>query len=176
MFLIRSFLREHDMKRSLLKVSLGLLVAFGTVLLVPACSFELLATGDLPADNNTPPVEDDDSVTSNKITVQFINLTEDQAVEVEFYVEEEPIDRIPDELFVAANLITRSIGVAGSGLVPPRTADEISLDCNPNLIFGTRGGRFLDAESGDEVGEGEPRCRYIIFILFGRELHKRAVA
>ena len=145
------------MKRSSLNVSLGLLGAFVSVLLLPGCSFELLATGDLPADTTAPPVDGDDSAMANKVTVRFINLTEDQAVDVEFYVEEEPIDRIPDELFVAANLIQRSIGVAGSGLVPPRSADEISLDCNPDLIFGTRGGRFLDAESGDLEGEGKPR-------------------
>lgn len=165
------------MKRSSLNVSLGLLGAFVSLLLIPACSFELLATGDLPADTIMPPV-DDDPGTANKVTVRFINLTEDQAVDVEFYVEQEPIDNIPDDLFVAGNLITRSIGVAGSGLVPPRTADEISLDCNPDLIFGTRGGRFLDAESGDLVGEGEPRwvqegplglCGTVVAIEFFRD-------
>ena len=105
--------------------------------------------------------------------------------EVEFYVEQEPIDNIPDDLFVAANLITRSIGVAGSGLIPPRSADEITLDCNADLIFGTRGGRFLDAESGDEVGAGEPRwvqegplglCGAVVAIEFfrdGSEFHTR---
>lgn len=166
------------MKRSSLNVSLGLLGAFVSVLLVPGCSFELLATGDLPADTSTPPIDDEESNSSNKVTIRFINLTEDQAVDVEFYVEEEPIDRIPDELFVAANLIRRSIGVAGSGLIPPGRADEISLDCNPDLVFGTRGGRFLDAESGDLVGEGEPRwvqegplglCGTVVAIEFFRD-------
>ena len=71
MFLNRPLLKEHDMKRSSLNVSLGLLGAVVSVLLVPGCSFELFATGDLPADTGTPPIDDNGTVIQSRCNRMF---------------------------------------------------------------------------------------------------------
>lgn len=93
------------------------------------------------------------------VRVVFRNLTEDEAVEVEFYATQEPLAVIPDDLFDSANdfLVVRNIGVGGRGVIAPGETDVIELDCGEGLVLGTTGGLFLDNETGDELGTGTRR-------------------
>jgi len=94
---------------------------------------------------------------ANVVTVRFVNLTDTSAVDVQFYVSNEAIESVPDDLFVDANLVTRSIGLAGSGIIAPRATDSIQLPCASDLTLGSLGGVFTEAESGDVLGTGQSR-------------------
>lgn len=91
------------------------------------------------------------------VTVRFVNLTDTAAVDVQFHVSNETIESVPDDLFVDENLVTRSIGLAGSGIIAPRATDAIQIPCAPDLTLGSLGGVFAEAESGDVFGTGQPR-------------------
>ncbi len=91
------------------------------------------------------------------MTVQFVNLTDSTAVDVQFFVSNEVIEPVRDNLFAEENLVTRSIGLAGSGIISPRATDSIPLPCTPGLTIGTLGGVFTEAESGDVFGTGQER-------------------
>jgi len=91
------------------------------------------------------------------VTVRFVNLTDTTAVNVQFYVSNETIESVPDDLFVEENLVTRSIGLAGSGIIAPRATDAIQIPCAPDLTLGSFGGVFAEAESGDVFGFGQSR-------------------
>lgn len=95
----------------------------------------------------------------DNVQVVFRNLTENEAVEVEFYATEEPLEVVPDDLFDPANdyLVVRNIGVGGRGVIAPGETDSIAVDCGAGLILGTLGGLFVDNESGDELGTGTRR-------------------
>jgi hypothetical protein len=93
-----------------------------------------------------------------QVAVRFANTTLNEAVNVQFYASSNILEQVPDDLFAdPENLVTANLGVAGTGLIEPGEKDEITLDCDENLIFGTLGGLFLDNESGDERGNGERR-------------------
>ena len=91
------------------------------------------------------------------VTVRFRNLTTSDAVDVEFFATNEPVDNLPDDLFLDSNSVTASIGLAGSGLIGPGQEDEIEFPCTEDLVLGTLGGTFLDDESGDPQGTGDQR-------------------
>lgn len=91
------------------------------------------------------------------VTVRFRNLTTSDAVDVEFFATNEPLDNLPDDLFLDSNSVTASIGLAGSGLVGPGQEDEIEFPCTEDLVLGTLGGTFLDDESGETQGTGDQR-------------------
>jgi hypothetical protein len=89
------------------------------------------------------------------VTIRFINASSDQAVQVEFYATNEPLEAIPDELFADDTyLVNQSIGVAGSGLLEPQSGDEIDFECTETLTIGTLGGEFRDNETGEVLGRG----------------------
>jgi hypothetical protein len=93
-----------------------------------------------------------------RVAVRFANTTLNEAVNVQFYGSSDILEQVPDDLFAdPENLVTANLGIAGTGLIEPGERDEIILDCDENLIFGTLGGLFLDNESGDERGNGERR-------------------
>lgn len=90
------------------------------------------------------------------VTIRFINESPDAAVQVEFYATNEPLEAIPDELFADDTFLVRAnIGLAGSGLIGPRDADEIEFECTDELAIGTRGGEFRDNETGEVLGRGD---------------------
>ena len=93
------------------------------------------------------------------VTVMFRNLTDTEAVDVEFHTTEEQLASVPADLFDPDNrfLLVRNIGVGGGGRLAPATSDTIELDCVPGLLLGTTGGTFVDNESGDERGRGDER-------------------
>lgn len=91
------------------------------------------------------------------VAIRFRNLTADEAVDVEFHATNESLQDLPDDLFVAENLVTTSVGVAGTGIIQPWQQDAIEFPCTANLTIGTRGGSFTDSESGEPRGVGTPR-------------------
>jgi len=95
--------------------------------------------------------------TTDTVTIRLINLNGAEAVEVEFFATNAPISVLPDELFVAENRIQASIGVAGTGILEPFAEDMIQIACTMSLSVGTFGGTFLDNETGDVLGMGQPR-------------------
>jgi hypothetical protein len=96
---------------------------------------------------------------ADPISVRFVNTTQ-AVVETEFYTTNGPIANVPGDLFDTGNLVTRGIGVAGRGLLPPATADTIELPCTVGMLVGTTGGRFEDPDLGTLLGEGVQR--YVI--------------
>jgi hypothetical protein len=114
-----------------------------------------------------------------RVAVRFANTTLNEAVNVQFYASSDVVEQVPDDLFAdPENLVTASLGIAGTGLIEPGEKDEITLDCDENLIFGTEGGLFLDNESGDERVNGERRwveqralgvCGGTVTFVFTRE-------
>ncbi|GEM_PF-974082 len=91
------------------------------------------------------------------VTVVFRNQTETDAVDVQFYASNAVLVNVTQELFVDANKVVSSIGVAGTGIIQPGDADVISLPCANDLSIGTAGGRFLDNETGAVSGQGVMR-------------------
>lgn len=105
------------------------------------------------------------------VTVRFRNLALTEAVNVEYYATNTTLTTIPDDLFVAENLVTSSIGVAGTGILEPLSEDTLDFPCTSDLVLGSLGGSFLDNETGDLLGEGEPRwAQDSALELCGREV------
>lgn len=94
---------------------------------------------------------------SDSVTVVFRNRTEADAVDVQFHASNAVLANVSSELFVDANKVVSSIGVAGTGIIEPGEADVISLPCADDLSIGTSGGRFLDNETGAVRGQGVAR-------------------
>ena len=103
---------------------------------------------------SAPGVEETDQ---SVVRVRFVNLTSDNAVDVEFYASNEQFATLPDDLFMPANRISASIGVAGTGILEPANQDTIEFPCTPTLTLGTMGGSFVDNETGEARGIGTAR-------------------
>jgi len=91
------------------------------------------------------------------VMVAFVNLSTTDAVNVEFHTTSSPVANLPDDLLTIENSLSAGIGVAGTGLLVPGATDVLEVSCNENLIIGTAGGAFLDNESGEPTGRGQPR-------------------
>ncbi len=104
--------------------------------------------GDSDQDNPTP--------VADNVELRLLNLTS-SALEAQIYLGTNGPDATPANLFVSANLYTERIGLAATGLLPPAGSDTALIDCVDGLVIGTDGGRFLDTETGQELGRGEPR-------------------
>ncbi len=100
---------------------------------------------------------DDEPADETVVRVRFWNLTGSEAVDVEFFATNQPLVHLPDDLFVAANRITASVGVAGTGIIQPVSQDTIEFPCSPALTIGTAGGSFIDNETGELHGMGTAR-------------------
>lgn len=94
---------------------------------------------------------------ADQVVVRFVNLTQGEAVDVEFFASPTTLGVLPDDLFQESNRLVTSIGVAGTGIVEPQTQDAIALPCVDGMVLGTRGGRFVEVESGEPRGTGVPR-------------------
>jgi hypothetical protein len=116
------------------------------------CSLEMPTSEAAVSDG-----DGDTAIGEDTVFVRFWNRTVEEAVDVQFYATNEPLDTLPDDLFVEDNRVTRSIGLAGRGIIEPGMVDAISFPCTENLTLGTAGGEFTEAETGDERGLGTPR-------------------
>ena len=126
-----------------------LLVVGLSIMLVTACSvtIEPIPRNDNGGSQDPPP---------EFVTIRFVNASPDQALQVEFYATNEPLEAIPEDLFADdIYLVLESIGVAGSGLLEPGDQDEIQFDCTETLTIGTLGGEFRDNETGEVLGRGD---------------------
>jgi len=120
----------------------------------------LAATGcgtALPGFDELAPGTDVGRQADQVVTIAFRNLATTEAVNVEFHTATAPLASLPDDLFVEQNSVTINIGIAGTGLLFPGATDILELPCNANLIIGTAGGKFLDNETGELLGRGQPR-------------------
>ena len=131
-----------------------------------------------PPLSETPDSDGDTAIGDEVVLVRFWNQSLEEAVDVQFYATNEPLDTLPDDLFVEDNRVTRSIGLAGRGIIEPGMVDAISFPCTENLTLGTAGGEFAEAETGDERGLGTPRwarqeplglCGSVVTFEFFRE-------
>ena len=102
-----------------------------------------------------PEDSDGSSVARDYVRVRFINQT-DRVLDVQFYATAEA-GEAETVLFLDGNRITADIGLAGSGLIAAAQTDEIELLCLNARTIGTRGGEFLDPESGALAGTGQQR-------------------
>jgi len=118
-----------------------------------ALDFPLVDPTTAPPDDPAQAAEPPTTV----VTIRFRNLAVDEAVNVEFYATNDPLVALPDDLFVEANLVTVSIGIAGMGLLEPLSEDTLEFPCTEHLVVGTLGGTFLDNETGERRGAGVTR-------------------
>lgn len=138
--------------RSAVNVIIGLIVALSIG--ISGCSVSFDPIGDTPSDNGAPNNTPDPS---DFVTVHLRNLTQTEAVDVEFYLTTDLLAVVPEDLFVETYRIRGGIGVAGTGIIVPLTEDVVEFPCVPGLLMGTAGGMFLDNESGELRGIGMPR-------------------
>jgi hypothetical protein len=140
------------------------LTVFAGVLFSAGCSLDVGvggggSSGDNDNDNGTPTSSND------AIIVVFRNLADDEAVDVEFYFAEGPLENVPEDLFLDENRVRDGrviqehdgIGLINSAILAPHEVDGFELSCDRELSLGTSGGMFLDAETGEELGTGARR-------------------
>ncbi|NOX59574.1 MAG: hypothetical protein GXP29_12070 [Planctomycetes bacterium] len=123
-------------------------------LLLPACDLTIQPNpddglGSLPLPDNPEPIAD-------TVNLRLVNLTS-SALQAQIFIGSNGSTATLEELFVPANLFTEKIGLAASGLLAPASSDTALIDCFDDLVIGTDGGRFLDVETGQELGMGDPR-------------------
>ncbi len=136
----------------------GLLaVAGGIVMQSGSCvSVTNVDPGGGPGSGEGPPP------TPSAVTVQFINQSTANALDVQFFASAAPIgDDVNTTLFDPANRVTQDIGFAGTGLIPAGETDEITLNCDAAVSVGTLGGLFKNPDTGEEIGTGEARVAEI---------------
>jgi len=119
------------------------------------CPIDLAAIDSLDDQTDEPAPSQDP--TPRTVTVHFRNLAVEDAVDVQFHVSNDPVDALPDGLFVAHNAVATGIGIAGTGILEPLREDSLELPCADGLVLGTAGGAFLDNESGELRGSGAAR-------------------
>lgn len=103
-----------------------------------------------------PPDGPPDGTPATQITVRFVNQTL-SALDVEFYASSQALGDPEAVLFLDGNRITAEIGFAGTGLIPAFQSDEILVNCDGARSIGTRGGRFVNSDTGVETGRGQQR-------------------
>ena len=116
----------------------------------------------------TPPITVE-SVAPEEVLVRFRNFAESEAVNVEFYATNEPLETVPDDLFQEDYKVTNSIGVAGTGIVQPLRADAITFPCTESLTLGTTGGSFSDNETGEARGVGTSASSHVVLRVLGAD-------
>jgi hypothetical protein len=129
-------------------------VDFATVHLASVAMAALAGCGSTVATTVSP---DAGASNSDIVLVRFRNQSTGPAVEVEFFASNAQLSSVPEDLFVDANRVVTNIGLAGQGILAPGEADFVTLPCSDHLTMGTTGGRFLDRESGEPRGQGQPR-------------------
>lgn len=125
--------------------------------MIIGCSFDFPIDLVAPPNDESPVTAENDRPSGDVVTVRFNNFSAEEAIDVEFFVTTEELTSLPEQLFTEANRNTASIGIAGTGILEPLFRDIIELPCSPTLSLGTSGGRFLDNETGELRGRGQPR-------------------
>lgn len=124
---------------------------------IVGCGLDLDAELVSPEQEQPPSADMPQQVSEETVTIRFRNLTDDEAVDVQFYASNNPLDALPDDLLVEENLVTTSVGIAGTGIIQPWQEDIIEYPCAANLTLGTAGGSFVDNETGEPRGVGTER-------------------
>lgn len=132
----------------------GVGLVFAVTACFSGCGLEIDPGPGRVGDEPTP---DDPPAAADVVTVRFRVFTSNEAVDVAFFATNDPLEVLPDDLFLPANAFSASIGLAGTGIVPPLSEDVIVFPCSETLTLGTTGGRFLDSETGDLLGTGVAR-------------------
>ncbi len=146
------------MKRRTVRIR-ALTGVFVTSVALAGCSAGPASEGAQgPSDNANSPGDNANSTVPGdaSVLVRFMNET-NAVVEAQFHATLDAIGGSAESLFVPQNLVTDDIGVAGTGLLIPRSADTIEWHCSDGLVVGVAGGRFLDPDSGAELGAGTSR-------------------
>lgn len=158
------------MKRVVFFVLMGLIVNLGGCSSLDTLLVPLLPLSDTDPAEMSPPEAQPDVV-----KVIFQNLSTTDAVDVQFFVSQASLIDIMNELFVDENAVSRTIGVAGTGILEPESSDTFERACSDTLTMGTLGGLFFDNETGDSTGAGSPRwfqelglglCRSVVTISY----------
>ncbi|MHC4442081.1 MAG: hypothetical protein ACYTA5_05750, partial [Planctomycetota bacterium] len=105
-------------------------------------------------------VQPGSTVDANSVRIRFLNQST-QALDVQFYATASDLTNPADVntvLFASGNQVTADIGFAGTGLIPAGKSDEITLDCAAARTLGTLGGRFVNENTGEQVGTGQQRA------------------
>ena len=139
-------------------LALATLLSLGMAVTQTACMLEFGAPTENDGNDAAPPPSNQptEPTASSSVRVVLINATE-AALETEFFVSSSPLTDPATDLFSGANLFITGIGLAGTGLLAPGEADSADVPCTDDLTIGTRGGKFLDAETGDDLGTGTTR-------------------
>ena len=96
------------------------------------------------------------SGTPTTITVRFVNNSP-WALDPQFYTTSAALGDPEQILFLPGNQVRTGFGFAGSGLIPGGQTDQVTLNCEQAITIGTRGGQFVDQDSGTEQGTGQQR-------------------
>lgn len=96
-------------------------------------------------------------ITTDEVLIRFRNFSQTDAVNVEFFVSNNALDTLPDDLFVDEHRTSANIGVAGTGILEPLRSDETLFPCTADLVIGTTGGTFIDNDTGEVRGRGDMR-------------------
>ncbi|UCD27745.1 MAG: hypothetical protein JSV03_11635 [Planctomycetota bacterium] len=116
----------------------------------------LLQTSSCLIDASVEPGSD---VDPNNVRIRFVNQSS-QALDVLFYATAADLTNPADVdtvLFTPANQVIANIGFAGSGLIPAGETDEITLNGANARTLGTRGGAFINKDTGEHLGTGQQR-------------------
>lgn len=131
------------------------------MLLLPMCFGQTCSVEAVPDDlddgnTGTSPIPEPDPPPTT-ITIRLINASSQYAVDVELYTSSTPVSNIATDLFIDSKKVTESIGFAGTGLIAPGQVDSIQVECGQAVVIGTKGGRFVNIETGAEIRPGQQR-------------------
>jgi hypothetical protein len=142
------------MIETLFRTALGLLSA---VVLQTSCTSGIDVTDDgVNVDVGVDTGGGSGDVPSDSIRVRFANRTP-HALDVEFHASDSLGTNISAALFSPGNQITEGIGFAGTGLIDTGGSDFLMLACEDVAVLGTEGGRFVDPDDGELIGNGQQR-------------------
>lgn len=129
----------------------------GFAALFAGCSGDLFL--ELVPDPNPDPTPGASAgpIRAGKVLIRFRNFSQTDAVNVEFFVSNNALDTLPDDLFVDEHRTSANIGVAGTGILEPLRSDETLFPCTADLVIGTTGGTFIDNDTGEVRGRGDMR-------------------
>lgn len=135
----------------------GAFVAALLLVSLPACdgntdisAFFGFTPDDAPDGTPPPQTLPDDDI----VEIKLVNAGP-LAVDVEFFLSDDPGVSSPEMLFVEANAFREGIGFLSLGILDIGESVELSLDCPDSLFVGTTGGQFLDPASGEVLLLGD---------------------
>lgn len=108
-----------------------------------------ITTDDQPDDST-----DGGAGSANRVTIRLVNASPTMAVDVQLYATGGVVNDLNADLFAPAHQLVSGIGFAGYGLLESGNSDTVVLPCDDALVVGTLGGRFLNEDTGDELGVG----------------------